>query len=178
MKQNPDIRRWATLSRCRRYRYALRRQWRNGAWLGIIGLNPSTADGQTDDPTIRRCISIATELGFGGLVMLNVFALRSPDPRLLATATDPCGPGNRRALLRESQRCRMLVAAWGNHCPAEHSLRIATLLNRDLYCFRRNKGGQPAHPLYLPQPVQPQLFFRAAGADCAPEIPAPAAASE
>ena len=164
MIQKQNIRRWATFSRCGRYRYSLRRRWCDGRWLGIIGLNPSTADGDTDDPTILRCISIAAELGFGGLVMLNVFALRSPDPRRLFIAADPSGPGNRRALLRESQRCSMLVAAWGNHCPVDHATGIIQLLNRDLYCFRRNNGGQPAHPLYLPKPVRTQLFCRGAAA--------------
>lgn len=58
----------AVLSECRRYRYVLRRYWGDGLSGGraaiFIGLNPSTADEASDDPTIRRCIGFAKAWGF------------------------------------------------------------------------------------------------------------------
>lgn len=44
----------ATFSPCRVYRYALWRRWGSGQYAMFIGLNPSTADEYSDDPTIRR----------------------------------------------------------------------------------------------------------------------------
>jgi len=74
----------ASISRDGRYRYALRRVWdpRNPSVL-FIGLNPSTADHQQDDPTIRRCIRFARDWGFGELIAANLFAFRTKSPRLL-----------------------------------------------------------------------------------------------
>ena len=163
MKSSRQVIRSASFSRCGTYRYVLTRRWNPGRAMGVIGLNPSTADGTHDDPTIRRCIGIARGLGFGSLVMTNVFAYRSTDPRHLRGAKDPVGPGNRKALLRESARCDVLVAAWGNHCPIDRARAVCHLLQRDLYCFATNQGGQPAHPLYLPSPVQLKLYCRGDG---------------
>ena len=42
----------AVMSACGRYRYALRRRWRQGSGeLLVVGLNPSRADARVDDPT-------------------------------------------------------------------------------------------------------------------------------
>ena len=72
----------AHFSPCERYRYRLWRCWDASKWkLAIIGLNPSTATHEEDDPTIRRCIGFAKRDGYGGLLMLNLFALRSTDPK-------------------------------------------------------------------------------------------------
>lgn len=46
----------------------------------FIMLTPSTADADTDDPTIRRCIGFAKSSGFGGLYVGNLFAYRSTQP--------------------------------------------------------------------------------------------------
>jgi len=73
----------ARFSPCSTWRYSLTRKWNALPLLGFIGLNPSTADETEDDPTIRRCIGFARDWGFGGIVMLNLFAYRSTDPRQL-----------------------------------------------------------------------------------------------
>jgi hypothetical protein len=66
---------------CEVYRYELRRVW--DAQLGLacwVMLNPSTADANEDDPTIRRCVNFARTWGYGGIVVRNLFALRATDP--------------------------------------------------------------------------------------------------
>jgi hypothetical protein len=52
----------ATISDCGRYRYALGRRWDDGPTACWVMLNPSTADADVDDPTIRRCVSTRLRL--------------------------------------------------------------------------------------------------------------------
>ena len=54
----------------------------------LYGLNPSTADENKDDPTIRRCNSFANDWGYGGLCMTNLFAYRATDPSVVLKADD------------------------------------------------------------------------------------------
>jgi hypothetical protein len=85
-----DVRKGADLSPDGVYRYSLSRSWDfRGGNLNIIMLNPSTADHEVDDPTITRCVERAKRLGFGGLVVTNLFAFRATYPVDLASARDP-----------------------------------------------------------------------------------------
>jgi len=85
----------ATFSTDRVYRYALWRVWDAALpSFVVIGLNPSTADETENDPTIRRCIGFAKREGCGGLVMLNLFAVRATDPRVMMAHPEPIGPDN------------------------------------------------------------------------------------
>ena len=88
------MKRKAGLSRCKNYRYWLYRRWRDGPELVVIGLNPSTADAQTDDPTLRRIMRFTHEWGFSAVTVVNLFAWRSRFPKELRAATDPVGPRN------------------------------------------------------------------------------------
>jgi hypothetical protein len=49
----------AAFSPDRTFRYALERSWGIGPTLLFIGLNPSTADEYTNDPTVTRCQNYA-----------------------------------------------------------------------------------------------------------------------
>lgn len=142
----------ATFSECRTWRYSLTRFWHAGERpLVVIGLNPSTADETQDDPTIRRCIGYAKRWGFGSLVMLNLFALRSTDPKKLRQADDPVGPGNDRTLRAECWNERVLCA-WGTHGAYQQR---GDVVRRMLFgtCalghLGHTKNGHPRHPLYL-----------------------------
>ena len=87
----PDSRA-AAFSRCGRYRWWLRRRWRDDApTLLFLGLNPSSADGQQDDPTLRRLIGLADGWGYGTVEVLNLFAWISSDPAALRQAAEPVG---------------------------------------------------------------------------------------
>ena len=57
-------------------------------------LNPSTADETDDDPTIRRCIEFAKRDGYGGIHVVNLFAIRATDPKELWNFLDPIGLEN------------------------------------------------------------------------------------
>lgn len=61
-----ETRKSASLSACGKYRYTLGRAWglgvREQCAMSFVMLNPSTADAEHDDPTIRRCIHFALRL--------------------------------------------------------------------------------------------------------------------
>lgn len=158
---------FADISRCGAYRYSLQRAWRDGAPVAIfIGLNPSTADASIDDPTIRRCVGFADSWGCGALVMLNLFALRSTDPRELYNHPAPIGPENNNSLAHYARSAAHIVACWGAHGKLHgRDAAVIDLLGRDrLHALRFNKDGSPAHPLYLPAALKPIPFLRARGA--------------
>ncbi len=148
----------ADFSSCRRWRYRLWRQWADGPTLVVIGLNPSTADESTDDPTIRRCIRFARDWGYGRLEVLNLYAWRATRPEDLFRAADPEGPDNRRWLLQRGGRAAMRLAAWGNHGATSPLLPWIRRQLAPLHCLALNRTGQPAHPLYQPANRRPQPF--------------------
>lgn len=144
------------------YRYALWRTWSAGPAVLFIGLNPSVADAQSDDPTIRRCIRFAMDWGFGTLYMGNLFAYRTTWPEYLKKAADPVGPGNEAALAWMSGECSLVVAAWGVHGAflgrGEAVCRAFRDRGTPLHVLGLTKDGSPKHPLYLPAAIRPVLW--------------------
>lgn len=147
----------------RRYRYVLWRTWHQGRrTLVFIMLNPSTADEETNDPTVERCQRRAAALDYGGLVVLNIFALRATDPGILYRAKDPVGPQNDEWILGAARSDRDIVCAWGAHGAlggrgtAVRKL-LAAASPRSIYHLGMTKEGHPRHPLYVSysQPLVP-----------------------
>lgn len=147
----------AVFSPDRRYRYDLWRLWeRNGKRINFIGLNPSTANEASDDPTIRRCVAFAKSWGYGEMHMLNLFAFISNDPRKLCWPNpDPIGLEND-AYFNALQS--PVVAAWGSwkklHIGIEVRARTIERMFENLFCLGTNADGEPKHPLYLPSSSQ------------------------
>ena len=153
----------AHFSRCRTWRYALWRQWDTARpFVMLIGLNPSTADANRNDPTIRRCIGFARDWGFGGVWVLNLFAFRATYPADLRAAGDPVGPRNDWWLRRVARQCDRIVACWGNDGAFDNrSTRVREMLGDRLEVLRLNGSGEPAHPLYLPKGLEPEEWTTA-----------------
>lgn len=156
------IRSTAEFSPCRRWRYSLFREFDGGSdSIAFIGLNPSTADEQKNDPTVSRCIRFAQQWGYGSMYMLNIFAWRDTDPRGMKAAEDPVGPGNDDELLTICGAVEAVVACWGVH--GSHAERGAYVAGRllscvPLQCFGVTKDGHPKHPLYLRADSTPISF--------------------
>lgn len=153
----------ATLSDCGLYRYSLSRSWGFEPWVGFLMLNPSTADASLDDPTIRRCIGFAKAWGYGGLMVVNLFALRATDPEDLRDSAEAgihvVGSKNDQHILECYTKVDRMVAAWGAHPFArKRAEEVIKLLNGSLCCLRLTKGGHPAHPLYLPGNLEPLMW--------------------
>jgi len=159
--ERTDVRGDAIFSKDRRYRYTLERRWTRSEsdYVLFIGLNPSTADAEVDDPTIRRMAQFAHRWGYGGMTVCNVFAFRATDPRELKRAARPVGPRNNEILLREAQRAALIVICWGNHGAwqgrAEEMLTLLHPFSGQLRCFGATKFGEPRHPLYLRRSEMP-----------------------
>lgn len=154
----------AVFSACRTWRYTLRRTWdpNRNRTLNVIGLNPSVASEEIDDPTSRRCIGFAKAWGYGQLVMTNLFAYRSTDPAGLLSAADPIGPDNDVHLYEQARRASGVLVAWGAHPSAvERAIDVLELLNAPgiaLTCLGTTNGGAPRHPLYVRADVRPAPF--------------------
>ncbi len=121
----------------------------------FIGLNPSTADENTDDPTLTRCINFAKKWGYGGVRTANLFAFRATDPVVMKAAKDPVGPDNNKWLKKLAQETDLTIAAWGNDGSFLGRSEQVKALLPNLHCLKINKSGEPAHPLYQPGSAMP-----------------------
>ena len=138
------------------YRYSLTRQWSSGPRVCWIMLNPSTADADQDDPTIRRCIGFSRTWGFGELVIVNLFALRATNPRELKRHVDPVGAGNEREIGMASRTSALTVAAWGVHGAfLQGGARARARLGSRICHLGLTRDGHPRHPLYLRGDTRP-----------------------
>lgn len=159
------IERGAEISTCRRYRYLLWRRWdKSKPHLVFIMLNPSTADGETDDATIRVCMGRATRMGCGGIRVVNLFAYRATAPADMMRADDPVGPENDQAIARALQGGpHMVVAAWGRDGAFQGRYHdVVSLVCGDygvpIYCLGQTADGMPKHPLRIPYSKEPELW--------------------
>ena len=162
----------AVLSPCLNYRYALERMVRpdgpsrtifgEGPLYAFFGVNPSTADADVDDATVRKWIGFVKAWGGTRFIVGNVFAFRSTDVRALARATDPVGPFNQAHLKQIITDADVLVPCWGSTEKLPRPLRSACkelmeqLLSsgKPVKSFGLTKSGDPMHPLMLSYDTQ------------------------
>lgn len=146
----------AVFSEDRTYRYVLHRRWGRASRIALfVMLNPSTADEDSDDPTIRKCMGFAERWGFEGLTVVNLFAFRTAYPRELRLEHDPIGPDNDKWIqdLASSELATVIVA-WGRW-GAEYERRVRDVVRllgrrRPVECIGTVAGGHPRHPLMAP----------------------------
>jgi len=122
-------------------------------------LNPSTADAEIDDPTIRRCIGFSSAFGYGGIVVGNLFAWRATEPSALKEVADPIGPSNDSHLAKIISDAPLVICAWGTagnlYGRDREVLRMIRDAGKVPHCLRVTKGGHPSHPLYLSATLKP-----------------------
>lgn len=164
----------AVFSPDRNYRYELRRRWGVGPAVLFVGVNPSKAGEQEDDPTVRRMVGFARRWGFQAITVANLYALVSTDPKNMLRHRDPVGRLNDQALtalVQESATDRgRVVACWGLAAALRRDriwdvLRLLTARN-DVYCLGRTTGkfAEPRHPLRLAYST-PLLLLARSGSD-------------
>lgn len=153
--------RGAVISSCELYRYRLWRGEAYGRQAIFVGCNPSTADAEVDDATVRKMFGFSARWGCSGFEMLNACGLRARNPKALLTADDPVGPGNRdafEAAFREARQLAepLVVVGWGSALPrqlrghAMTTLGWLEALGAEVHCLGLTKAEkQPRHPLML-----------------------------
>jgi len=120
-------------------------------------VNPSTANDQMDDATIRKVIGFSNRLGAGWAIVGNKFAFRATDVRDLKAARDPIGPDNDAHLAEIIACAPTVIAAWGPLAKLPKPLRrrwikvagLCRQIGRPLMCLGVANDGQPRHPLML-----------------------------
>ena len=158
----------ATFSDCGTYRYDLWRLWdADKPTLTFVMLNPSTADGVDNDPTVERCLKRAIKGGYGQLRIVNLMAYRATDPDELVPLETHIrfGPDNRKHLLYALHEAGTVICGWGKKGHLGAVAWFTTRARRmgvPLLALKINKDGSPQHPLYIPYSKQPIWW---AGAD-------------
>lgn len=156
----------AVLSDCGRYRYLLERRVASGQRAVCFVLhNPSTADAERDDPTVRRCCGFARRWGFGRMVIVNLYAWRSSSPADLfaaaAEGVDVVGEKNDGYVGDALVGSELAVAAWGalpgpeKRARLERVVELARAHDRPLHHLGLTRAGDPRHPLYLRRTAEP-----------------------
>lgn len=154
----------AVYSLCEKYRFFLERVWdANTPPLVMLMLNPSTATELQNDPTVERCERRARQNGYGGLQVLNIFSLRSTDPKNLYQTIDPVGKYNDffiRLILKQNAKNDNIVCGWGTHGRLNNrEQKIFSFFEKENIlpmAFKWTKTGHPQHPLYISYDEQPK----------------------
>lgn len=156
----PD--RQAILSDCRTRRFLLSRVWSEGKTLLFIGLNPSVANENQDDHTVKKLVRYSQRWGYGRLIVCNLFTTITPYPASLPAVAPEEDDS---ILLEQAANADMILVGWGAfegaHNRACHVLDL--LKGFDLYCLGRNDNGSPKHPGRLAANAQPELFQKREG---------------
>ena len=163
--QNDGIHRSAVMADNDTRRYILTRRWgmEGSKTLLFVGLNPSTANGERDDPTLRRLMRFSVTWEYGRLLVCNLFSLVSPHPNDLLGQPDPVGPLNDSTIHTAVRESSMVLAGWGSWPGSvskdrwpevaervKHVLKSG-LLGNEIHSLGQNADGSPKHPLYLPR---------------------------
>lgn len=143
----------AIFDETKKYRYVLTRQWGNNKnFVNFVLLNPSTADENLDDPTIKACIRFANNWGYDGIWVTNLFAFRATKPHDLIQCSSPVGNQNNKYLEKYSKKSKMVIIAWGNHGNfLNRDKEVIKILSKikNLYCIDITTKGNPKHLLYI-----------------------------
>ena len=166
MKDRGGNRPPAVFSPDRRYRYLLTRRTGFGeSAVCFVMLNPSMADGEKNDATIRRCIGFANSWGYGWFYVVNLSPFRATDPdRLRDEGPEPEDVWERNLgyVMAAARECGLVVVAWGNHGGLQdRAAKVLAALREAghaVHCLGLTKQGHPKHPLRLNGDTQPILY--------------------
>lgn len=173
----------AVISDDGKHRFALTRLLNSPTAHAVmfVMLNPSTADADTDDPTIRKCIGFAERWGYGKLLVANLYSTRATEPKELTHSyvadefwEDDTWPLAEQWIRKMASEALTVVCAWGafkspfkwyREMQVGQALAAAGHDDGTLECLGRNKDGTPKHPLYLPWDTDLEDYRYATGPD-------------
>lgn len=141
-----NILRKAKFSIDKKHRYELSRHWDlSKSDILFIMLNPSIANEDIDDPTIKRLISFTREFKHGGFFVANLFTYITPYSKTLDTSIG-LTKLNLKTIKNLVNKVNEVIYAWGNSIKEPQELKN---LVKNPKCFGKNLNGTPKHPLYL-----------------------------
>ena len=148
----------AVISDCGLYRYWLERGPAGAPYVAWVLANPSTADAELDDPTVRKARGFTQRWGYKRFVFVNVFAYRSTDPKGLRGVEDAVGPQNEEYIYDAVTGAERVVLAWGNAIVkplraqaywTHNRVNMMLKLTAPAECLGYTADRQPRHPLML-----------------------------
>lgn len=150
----------------RKHRYTLWRQLdnyqENNPYCVFLGLNPSVANEEINDPTITRCMKWTKNMHETAMYMLNIFSMISTDPYVMKIDREPNREENDLIIknLTHHQNAKIIILCCGTHGKYLDRLSKISYLLKDvnLYCFGKNLDGTPKHPLYLSYKTSLKLY--------------------
>lgn len=155
----------ALFSEDRTHRYLLWRIWDDEkpliAWLM---LNPSIANEDKLDPTLRRCKQYSINNNYGGMIILNIFSLVSTDPKglKLLDISSHYIEENFKNISNVLTNIPIVLGFGANsdkYHPGFLQNKIYPLLkDKEVYALKITKNGLPSHPLYLSYNLKFQKF--------------------
>jgi hypothetical protein len=101
---------------------------------------------------MTRAAKAAAMMGFGGMLIVNLFAIRSEDPSIIETHPNPVGPENDQHIQAAVDDASAVVAAWGVAGSTTYRERAQTVVDRiedDIYALTLTAAGHPHHPARL-----------------------------
>lgn len=158
------------------YRYTLHRKVEgakgNPFHVLWVMVNPSTAGATTDDATIRKVMGYCRRWGATNFHVVNLYAYRARDIKVLSTVRDPVGPENDKHITLQAGMADQVICAWG----AREKLRdvkgaderidyVMKIIRSSviykgspIYCIGRTASGDPLHPLTTSYALERQGF--------------------
>ena len=139
-----------------KYRYALGTKGANT--LYCIGINPSTATPQKDDPAIKRVKKTAEKMGFDSFLMLNIYPQRATNPNNMEDEINQKEHKQSLLAFELIKDGASVWAAWGDSIHIRPYLKnclndIIDLLQRKNINYVKmgelTKRGNPRYPLFV-----------------------------
>lgn len=149
------------------YRPLLTRDWgpSNSPYALWIGMNPSTARADVNDPTIaRECNITAKLLNLSSYHKCNVCDWRATDPRRLIPLGDRARSDINLDVIREQASRAFVVVLTCGQLPrslqhlARETISVLRMDRRVLYCLGRTQDGWPRHTRGIPNTVTLERF--------------------
>lgn len=137
---------WAMFSEDRTQRYLLARVWDTTLEVvTCVGLNPSTANEEKDDSTIRYLMKVFRSKGYGGIAMTNLYSVVSSDPKKLMElwSDQQRNEEVRKDAIAHSSK---VIFCWGNFEAAYFPSQKLIREYPNAWCFGKTALGRPMHP--------------------------------
>lgn len=157
-----DTGKGVVLSDCQTYRLILQRYVKppvaSFRWVAWVLNNPSTADDEADDVTVRRAWDFTESWGYNGMMLVNTNPHRSTNPHAQKMPPEQVLACNDSWLIEAMTQCQLTVCGWGGNAMPELVRRTVKVLHAcgPVHTLTVLRCGNPGHPLYLPSKLQPK----------------------